>query len=254
MGKIIKARWLGGDLTQPAATFPPASVATAGRAVRMSPGSVTADALNLEDLHRTGESILDAARQQAAKIIETANAEAQQIAKTARAEGFQAGQKLASADADKKIQTAAAAKTAADLKTLQAAAAAQRAAFDQWMSRYAGVLGAITVEAVQKVTLRDLSAASGDNHLVVRWAAQAVASVRAAKSLRLAVHPETLADLGDHLDRLMADPHLPEDTAVVPDDSLAVGDVVVRQDGGEIHAGLSGRIAQLVECLPAGDA
>ena len=231
MGKVIKARWFGAE----AGPDPPAK---------------TPAALNLDDLQRTGQSILATARDQAEGLIEEARQQAQRIARQARAEGFAAGQKLGAADAEKKIQAAAAAKTAADLETLQATAVAQRESFDRWMTHYAGVLGEIVVAAVQKVTLRDLSAPSGDRHLVVRWAEQAVASVRAAQSLRLAVHPQTLADLGDHLDRLMADPHLPEDTAVVPDDSLALGDVVVRQPGGEIHAGLSGRIAQLVDALP----
>jgi flagellar biosynthesis/type III secretory pathway protein FliH len=67
--------------------------------------------------------------------------------------------------------------------------------------------------------------------------------------LTLAVHPDTLAELGKQFDGLLANPDLPEQAVVVPDETLTVGDIVVRQDGGEIRAGLDAQLARLREEL-----
>jgi flagellar assembly protein FliH len=67
--------------------------------------------------------------------------------------------------------------------------------------------------------------------------------------LSVAVHPETLVDLGEKLDQLLASPDLPESTQVVPDASLGPTDVVVRQTGGEIQAGLEAQLQRLTELL-----
>jgi len=74
-------------------------------------------------------------------------------------------------------------------------------------------------------------------------------STRSAQRLSVAVHPETLVDLGEKLDQLLASPDLPEATQVVPDASLGRSDVVVRQTGGEIHAGLDAQLERLAELL-----
>ena len=87
--------------------------------------------------------------------------------------------------------------------------------------------------------------------LVVRWAREALHSTRSAARLTLAVHPDTLAEIGGALDELLADPDLPEQSTVLPDETLAVGDVVVRQDGGEIRAGLQAQLERLREELQA---
>jgi len=55
--------------------------------------------------------------------------------------------------------------------------------------------------------------------------------------------------LGRSLDELLAHPDLPEQSVVVPDETLSVGDIVVRQDGGEISAGLDAQLARLREEL-----
>lgn len=67
--------------------------------------------------------------------------------------------------------------------------------------------------------------------------------------LTVAVHPETLAELGTLLDDLVASPEYPTNTHVVPDETLEMTDVVVRQDGGEIQAGLRTQLERLSEIL-----
>ena len=63
------------------------------------------------------------------------------------------------------------------------------------------------------------------------------------------MHPETLAQLGQAIDELLASPDLPEQTHVQPDESVSRSDVVVRQAGGEIRAGLQTQLERLEEML-----
>ena len=72
---------------------------------------------------------------------------------------------------------------------------------------------------------------------------------RSATQLTVAVHPETLALLGQSLDELIASPDLPEKSHVEPDESLQRNQVVVRQVGGEIRAGLNDQLQRLAELL-----
>ena len=67
--------------------------------------------------------------------------------------------------------------------------------------------------------------------------------------LTLAVHPETLAELGVALDQLLAGPDLPEQTHVEPDESVDRNTVIIRQHGGEINAGLTAQLRRLEELL-----
>ena len=68
-------------------------------------------------------------------------------------------------------------------------------------------------------------------------------------SLAVAVHPETLAQLGSEFDKLLASPDLPEQTHVEPDESVDRQGVVVRQQGGSIDAGLAAQLDRLQELL-----
>ncbi len=83
----------------------------------------------------------------------------------------------------------------------------------------------------------------------MQWAGDALRSTRAASSLTLAVHPETLAQLGQAFDELLVSSELPEQTAVEPDESVDRNAVVVRQNGGEIEAGLQAQLQRLEELL-----
>jgi flagellar assembly protein FliH len=62
-------------------------------------------------------------------------------------------------------------------------------------------------------------------------------------------HPETLAQLGRSFDELVASSDLPEQTHVEPDESVERNEIVVRQNGGDIHAGLQAQLQRLEEML-----
>ncbi len=86
--------------------------------------------------------------------------------------------------------------------------------------------------------------------LLVQWAEEAVRSARSACELTVAVNPETLALLGQSLDEMLAAPDLPEQSHVLPDETVGPTEVVIRQTGGEIRAGLIAQLRRLEELLP----
>jgi flagellar assembly protein FliH len=114
------------------------------------------------------------------------------------------------------------------------------------MRQYAQSLTGVALAAAERIIGKQLER---EPELLVRWTDDALRSTRAATRLTVAVHPETLAHLGPAFDRLLASPDLPEETIVQADESVAASDVVVRQHGGQIEAGLTAQLARLEDLL-----
>ncbi|MEM9586023.1 MAG: FliH/SctL family protein, partial [Planctomycetota bacterium] len=120
------------------------------------------------------------------------------------------------------------------------------AEFGRWMQQYSECLQTLAMAATEKILRRKLET---EQDLLTKWVSEAVSSTRSSAALIVAVHPETIAELGEALDRVLASPDLPEQTHLEPDESVQPGDVVVRQAGGEIHAGLNAQLDRLGELL-----
>ena len=253
------------------------------------PGGATGLAgFNLDDLAERGREQLKRCQQEIQLQLEQAQQQAEKLRAEAKRLGYEEGLQQAAVDADRKLAQQAEAKARSQLKSLHQAVAAMHTQYDQWMSQYADLLTNTILTATerilraqlqrdsqrtqpqanpshesQRIQLDGMTEAESDTvpatrnanpqsiseSLIVRWAREALHSTRSASRLTLAVHPDTLAEIGGVLDELLADPDLPEQSTVVPDDTLAVGDVVVRQDGGEIRAGLQAQLARLREEL-----
>ena len=201
---------------------------------------------NLDDLAQIGQVRLKECQRQVAQMLETARQDAVQIRQSAHDEGYQEGLQKAALDADTKLKSEADRRAKDGLQLIQNAVSEMRVSYGQWMSRYSELLSGIALAAAEKVTRRKLEQ---ESDLLVTWATEAVMSTRSATRISVAVHPETLVELGEKLDELLASPDLPEQTQVVPDASLRRSDVVVRQTGGEIQAGLDAQIERLCELL-----
>jgi flagellar assembly protein FliH len=144
------------------------------------------------------------------------------------------------------LQQAAEKRAEESLQRMHEAVAGLHQSYGQWMEQYAESLVAIALAAAERIVRRELQT---DHALLLKWTDEALRSSRTASRLTVAVHPEMLAELGQALDELTASPDLPEQTHVEPDQSLARSDVVVRQTGGEIRAGLHDQLARLEELL-----
>jgi flagellar assembly protein FliH len=233
-----------------------------GDIVGKQPGGISGLAgFNLNDLAEKGREELRRAREQAAQILAEAETQAAELKKQAEARGYEDGVQKASQDIEKKITQLAEAKTKSQLQALQNASTKMHAQYDQWMQQYAEVLTETAIAATERMVRANLNEAPvpaslaeagyadspHQQHLLVRWASEALHSTRSAGRLVLAVHPDMLAELGQRFDELLASPDLPEESCVIPDETLPVGEVVVRQEGGEIRAGLQSQLERLRE-------
>ncbi|SMP58955.1 Flagellar biosynthesis/type III secretory pathway protein FliH [Neorhodopirellula lusitana] len=224
---------------------------------------------NLADLVEQGREQINSCRQEVEAMLEQARVQGETIKKDAKSAGHAEGKKVAAAEIEKRIASEADAKAKAQVESLRKAVLLMRTQYDAWMQQYAEVLTVTAIAAAEKLTRREIQlpnasllsvpaepgdtvadpVKSGEDHLLVRWAREALHSTRSAGKLTLAVHPDTLAELGRAFDDLLSNPDLPEQSMVVPDESLTVGDIVVRQDGGEIRAGINAQLERLREEL-----
>ena len=240
-----------------------------GTSQRVPGGVAGLTALNLDDLAEAGKQQLQRYQQHAEKIVVDANTDAARIRQKAYDDGFATGQKEGNEDSLEKIRAIAEEKARDQVAALTQAAKTMQSTYNAWMQDYRECLVATAVHINRRLIDRYLvdgfpspNSEPGEepdesdsqskgilSELIIKIAEEALHSTRSAQRLTLAVHPYTLAELGDALDELLSDPSLPDQSVVVPDESVRAGDVVVRQDGGEIHAGLREQLERLAEEL-----
>ena len=201
---------------------------------------------NLNDLADEGRAQLEQVRQDTEQMLADARAEAARLRIEAEQQGYADGLERAAVDADAKLQAAAEERAQTGLELVQSAVDQMHSAHQQWMNDFSQSLHTVALAATNRIVQRELVY---DPQLLVTWAEQAVRSTRAACRLTVAVHPETLALIGPSLDQMLSSPDLPEHTTVEPDASVGPTEVVVRQSGGEIHAGLVAQLNRLAELL-----
>ncbi|MFG0256093.1 MAG: flagellar assembly protein FliH, partial [Rhodopirellula sp. JB053] len=226
---------------------------------------------NLSDLAAEGQEQIKRCQQQVEAILAEATKQAEQMRQQARAQGHSEGTQAAIKEIDQRVNREAESKARNQVQSLHQAVEQMKQQYDAWMRQYAEVLTTTAIAAAERLTRSQLVLPNAEEgyavvdptpakttgeapsepaeHLLVRWAREAVHSTRSASRLTLAVHPDTLAQLGKPLDELLAHPDLPEQSVVIPDETLKVGDVVVRQDGGEISAGIDAQLDRLREEL-----
>ena len=201
---------------------------------------------NLSDLADEGRHRLEQCREQIRSLLAEAEQQATQIREDAQRQGYQAGLEQAAVDADRKRAEEAERLAEDQLRLIRQAVIQMHETYQSWMEEYAASLKSIAIAAAERVVGRQLEQ---DSSLLAQWTDDALQQARSATQLTVAVHPETLAQLGQSLDELLAGPGMPEQTQVVPDETVAKQGVVVRQPGGEIDAGLKAQLKRLEETL-----
>lgn len=210
---------------------------------------------NLADLAQQGRDQLQRCQRQVAEMLEEAREQAEQIKASAHAAGYAEGQQAAKIEIEERVDRQAEWKAKAHVESLHAAVVNMKEQYDAWMQQYADALTSTAIAAADQLTRSQLTAPNHDagadapEHLLVRWSREALHSTRSASRLTLAVHPDTFAQLGNALRGLLSHADLPESSDLIADPTLALGDVVVRQAGGEIHAGLDAQLHRLQEEL-----
>ena len=201
---------------------------------------------NLEDISRQAQQKLNDCRDEASRILAAAQDEANQLRAIARTEGLAAGRELARKEADQHLQNALQQRLGTHAGAVKSMVKQIASQHEQWMTGYADSLVGLVIEVSERVIRARLDR---EPEILVRWAADALATARSAQRLTVAVHPETLAELGADLDELLRTPGLPENSVIVPDESVARSGIVVRQLGGDVDAGLTTQLETLRRLL-----
>ncbi|TWT83403.1 flagellar assembly protein H [Planctomycetes bacterium CA13] len=201
---------------------------------------------NLDDLADQGRLRIDQCREETRKILEAAKNESEKLRQQAKQQGRQEGLASAENEINQRVKKEAEKLASDSLATIHQAVQQLHVTYESWMQQYADSLSAIAIAAAEKIVKQKLEQ---DQTTLVRWAEEAVYSARSASQLTIAVHPETLANLGQTFDELLASADLPEQSTVEADESVAIDAVVIRQPGGQIHAGLTEQLERLRELL-----
>lgn len=199
---------------------------------------------NLDDLAGEGRLRLQQCREEVERMLAEARQQAVEIHAEAESRGHAEGLERATADVDKRVQTQAEVLANQRVTQIDSACRQLHGHYNEWMATYADSLHAIALAATEKLLGDRIDR---EPELLLRWVAEAINAARSASGLVIAVHPETLADLGQQLENLLSAPDLPESCHVEPDESVPRDGVVVRQAGGQIDAGLTAQLHRLTE-------
>jgi len=201
---------------------------------------------NLDDIARQTQTRLNDSRDEVARMLDAVKVEAVSIREKAHAEGLAAGREQARTEADASLQASLQKRMGEHAGAVRSMVEQIAAEHEQWMQQYSKSLVGLVIEVSQRVVR---AALEREPEILVRWTADALAATRSARRIIVAVHPETLAELGKDLEELLRTPGLPEDSTLIPDESVSRTGVVVRQLGGEVDAGLETQLATLSRLL-----
>ena len=201
---------------------------------------------NFEDLSQRARSQLETRDRELARSRDQAVAEANRLHQQAREEGLQAGRDAAAAEADERLRHQVEDRVGKLVSATEGMLRQITEAQQAWMVNYADSLVTTAVAIAERVVRQRLRQ---EPELIARWAEEALWVARSADRLTVAVHPETLAELGPKLDELLSRPGLPEDISIIPDETVPREGVSVRQTGGEVSATLQGQLERLAEAL-----
>jgi flagellar assembly protein FliH len=201
---------------------------------------------NLADLSQQARRQLEACQQEIVRMQAEAAAEIEVLRRQAHAEGLAAGRQEAAREAQNIIKAAVDARVGEHGLAVKSMVQQLAKLHEQWMQQYADSLVSLVVAVAQRVIRKQLQR---EPEVVLRWTHEALAAARSANRLTIAVHPETLAQLGGALDELLNQPGLPEESSILPDESVPIDGVIVRQLGGEVVITLDSQLERLQELL-----
>ncbi len=211
---------------------------------RVGPSGLTG--FNLDDFASNSRQLLERAQSEAQRLIAAAHEEASAIHKQAAQEGRATGLAEARKTVNEEIQQRVQSELQERLAVLEQTTGELAKQQSEWLEQFAESLTELSIGVAEKIVQHRLE---DEREIVVRWAEQALRHARSARSLIVAVHPETLVQLGQQLETLLQAAGMPEDTRIEPDETLEPAGVVIRQPGGSIDAQLSSQLASLQRLL-----
>lgn len=213
--------------------------------------------LDLGDLKRQGEAIIDHARAEADRIVAESREEAKRLTAEAESVGREQGFRQGLEEGRKKgAEEAAAETTAAYQERLDALEASWRKALDEWQSRRerlfsdaAEDLLDLSLNIARRVIQREIAA---DRSVVRDQLQAALEMTAAATSVTIVVHPGCRDFLEPLLPGLIETLDRPLHATLRSDDSISPGGCIVRTKGGEIDARVETQFDRIIEALLPG--
>ncbi|WP_153559079.1 FliH/SctL family protein [Roseimaritima sediminicola] len=215
-------------------------------ATRQDVGPSGVAGFNLNDFAASGRQMLDAAREEAQQILADARKEAEQITAQAERDGRAAGLAEARKTVEQEVTQRVQSEVQQQLGVLQATAQQLADQQAQWLEAFSQTLTELGIGIAEKIVRQRLQT---EPQLVLEWTEQALRQARSARSLVVAVHPETLVQLGQSLEALLQTAGAADDARLEPDESLEPHGVVIRQLGGSIDGQLSSQLDTLRRML-----
>lgn len=210
--------------------------------------------LDLGDLRKHGEKLVEQSRVKAAAITQEANAERERLITGASEKGFEEGRAKGYAEGLEKGRTEGHAAVLNESRSqLERLMHAWSGALGEFESVRAGILAAakedvlkLALDLAERITKRAIDA---DPKAVQPQLEAVLAVVMQPTRLRVRMNPGDLAAAGDVMPALMKRFGLGSDAELIEDPSLKRGSAVVLTDHGEIDASVETQLDRLVEAL-----
>lgn len=212
--------------------------------------------LDLGDLKRQGEEIVERARGEAERIIADAKEEAARMTAEAEAVGHERGLGQGLEEGRTKGAEDAAAETkAAYEERFNALEASWREALDRWQSRREQLLADamddlldLSLKIAERVIQREVKA---DRSVVSDQLRAVLEMMSGGTAITVVAHPEDKAFLETVVPELIATIDRPMHATLREDRSITPGGCIVRTDGGEIDARIETQMERIVAALCA---
>jgi flagellar assembly protein FliH len=195
-------------------------------------------AFNLDDLSHKAQRYLDQFRAEAAKILQAAHTQADQIRLRAAEEGKLQARK----DAEKNLESELKRRSESALATVGKIAQqveTRRAEWQQHWESYAIKLASAIAARVIRRELRH------DPSITIEWIRESLEMGAGSSQIRVKLNPSDIRNLDPLLEDLTQRIGLASTAAIVADDRIPVGEVVVETE----HGTLDQRVASQLERL-----
>jgi flagellar assembly protein FliH len=198
--------------------------------------------VNLDDFVETTSRQLASAKAEADRIIAEAKRQAEQLRENTLREARAEGLALGKQDFNNLVEESAKKMSAADLTTLRQAVDQLWTNEQSWLEQWQLSLIGMVLELTERLVGKRIQE---DETILLQWAKEAIELTRTARSITVALHPETLVRIGDHLEPLLRSMGAPEDSRLEADETVSINGVVVRQVGGKVDMQLKTQMQRI---------
>jgi flagellar assembly protein FliH len=214
-------------------------------------------AFNFEDLVERGEAYVESIRKQVREMLQKAQTDVETVRRGARESGLEQGREEGLRQAAEMIEKRAAeiaTKTsrenlATTLPAMKAAADALVIERDRWLAEWEATAVRLAAAIAERLIRRRLEVKPELARDMVKSALQLAAG---APHIKLHVHPDDAALLGEHASEVVRSLAACGDAQIVPDNALARGGCVVETQHGTIDARIETLLDRVVSELLEG--